>query len=216
MDRPEHLREDLFALLQAQLPFMHACARRIAQHPQDAEDLVHDVLLKLLQQPAQATTVQDLRPWLTRVLYHHWIDLMRRRALLREVPMGALSPPESGETEDHGFLACAAAGPEELAQHDQLHGLLAGAIRRLPRAQREVLQWHELDGLTLSEIARRQGVPINTLKSALTRGRLGLRRHLQQQLAGGAAHRSLLSATDGRRRRRRRKGRRAAAPRRQA
>jgi RNA polymerase sigma-70 factor (ECF subfamily) len=59
---------------------------------------------------------------------------------------------------------------------------LRAAIDALPREQRTVVELGHIGGLTLTEIAEREGVPLGTVKSRL---RLAMRK-LSDTLKGGA------------------------------
>ncbi|MEE6258348.1 SigE family RNA polymerase sigma factor [Plantactinospora sonchi] len=51
---------------------------------------------------------------------------------------------------------------------------LVAALRRLPDEQRESIVLHHLVDLPVAEVARQLGVPVNTVKTRLARGRRGL------------------------------------------
>jgi RNA polymerase sigma-70 factor (ECF subfamily) len=55
--------------------------------------------------------------------------------------------------------------------------LLAG-LKQLPEEQRDAIVLHYLVDLPLEEIALRQGVPLGTVKSRLSRGRRALAHRL--------------------------------------
>ena len=55
---------------------------------------------------------------------------------------------------------------------------MASALERLPRAQREALELNVLEGLGLDQVAERQRVSRDTVKTRISRARKGLRRML--------------------------------------
>ena len=62
--------------MQPHLEAMYRFAYRLAGQQQDAEDLVQDVVLKLYPRLSELESVEQLRPWLNRVLYRHFIDCL--------------------------------------------------------------------------------------------------------------------------------------------
>jgi RNA polymerase sigma-70 factor (ECF subfamily) len=65
--------------------------------------------------------------------------------------------------------------------------LLADALSRLPRDQREVLCMAFYDDLTQTQIAERTGMPLGTVKSHARRGLHRLRAGIEHARAGGRA-----------------------------
>lgn len=203
--------------VQPHLTALRSYARRLLGNDSDAEDLVQDVLLKLYRQPERLEAILEPRPWLLRVVYHQCIDWQRQRRLDRCIEFHGLM----GDADDAGAprgraWTSDAPGPEELADQGELRGLVAAALAQLPAIQREVLELHDVNGLTLPEIAARRRISINTLKSALSRGRCQLRAQLGlcvaaglQPAAGAAGFAS--HSRYGSHRRRRRRVREAAA-----
>src|SRR5574337_806976 len=58
---------------------LYRFAYRLARNRADAEDLVQDVLTKLYPRTDEMARVRDLKPWLLRVVYHQFVDELRRR-----------------------------------------------------------------------------------------------------------------------------------------
>lgn len=64
--------------------------------------------------------------------------------------------------------------PEPVLPPNEDAVLLAGALRRLPAAQRQALALHYLFDMSVRDIARETQVPAGTVKSWLSRGRARL------------------------------------------
>src|SRR5258708_14368480 len=67
-------------LLRPQVEYLYRLAWRFTGSVADAEDLVQDVLLKLYPRTRELVNIEQLRPWLARVLYRQYVDLVRQRA----------------------------------------------------------------------------------------------------------------------------------------
>src|SRR3989442_13998665 len=90
--RPAELNfEDL---LRPQVEYLYRLAWRFTGSVADAEDLVQDVLLKLYPRTRQLVDIEQLRPWLARVLYRQHVDLVRRPA---RSPIADLAAHPAGE-----------------------------------------------------------------------------------------------------------------------
>lgn len=153
---------------------VYALALRILCDPTGAEDVTHDVFLKLWWKPERYRAERgSLRAWLLSVAHNRAIDLWRHRQLgpRRFVtdepdsqPMGADASVDLGED---------AVRAEEVAR-------VRWALAQIPRAQREVIELAFLEGKTHVEISAELGEPLGTAK---TRIRLGMRK-LRALLAG--------------------------------
>jgi RNA polymerase sigma factor (sigma-70 family) len=142
----------------------------------DAEDVVQDVAVRLLESTELAEPIRDLSAYVYRALRNRVMDLYRRR---RTASFGQSLPEELPDAR----AAVPGAG-EELRQ-----GLFA-AIDRLPEAQRAVFLATELEGSSYRELSEKWGVPIGTLLARKHRAVKALRTalaHLQPEYLGGGA-----------------------------
>lgn len=165
------------ALVSPHLVRLYRLAYRFTGAPEDAEDLVQALLVKLIPQQQKLAQVEQLGPWLARSLYHLYVDQLRRRSI---------SPLDLGDGD--GGEALEALATEPTAPEDAVEQLLtqervAAAVAQLPDEQRMLIAWHDIEGYTLEELADRHHIPIGTLKSRLHRARARLRRMLMQPFA---------------------------------
>jgi RNA polymerase sigma-70 factor, ECF subfamily len=180
--------EHLFALL----PLLRRVALKLTRNPHDCEDLVQDVLLKVVEHRDRLADVQMLKPWLMRVVYHQFIDGYRRNAPLRNsVSLSEFADLEFSEHYDSPLDLETACGdqPDARFQQLQVDEAVRAAISRLPRDQQVLVDMHEIQGLSVPHIARQLSMSVNTIKSSLARARAGLRRRLDPMLEpdGGRA-----------------------------
>lgn len=163
------------------LPLLKRFALRLTGNPHDSEDLVQDVLLKLFERAERMDEVEALQPWLMRVMYYHFIDRRRRNAPLADhVSIDDVAEPEQGSGLGARWDTDGAGVPEDLVDRLQVADAVTMAIGRLPEQQRVLVRLHDIEGLTLPEIAAHFGLSINTVKSSLSRARLRLRSCLDQ------------------------------------
>jgi RNA polymerase sigma factor (sigma-70 family) len=135
----------------------------------DAEDVLQDVLSRLVEANRLLMPIDHLTGWLFRVARNRIADLFR------EAETEAREGPEVLE-----LLPSPDAGPEAArARRDRLQSL-ARAIAELPPDQRAVFLGHEIDGKSFKEMAAETGVGVNTL---LSRKRYAVL-HLRERLRG--------------------------------
>jgi len=146
---------------------VYSLALRTLGDPQAAEELVQEALLRVWR---QASSYQRGRgaptTWIFGIARNLAIDELRKRG----------SRPQSVGGDPDEQLAQLESGDDDPAEqafaHIQ-HEIVTGALGQLPPVQREVLELAYYSGLSQSEIARRLGDPLGTVK---TRMRLGLQR----------------------------------------
>lgn len=166
-------------LVQPHLEAMYRFAFRLSGQQQDAEDLVQDVVVKLYPRLGELESVEQLRPWLNRVLYRHFIDQVRRRGRRGEVTVSDMV--EDGRQVD--FLdSYAADSPEFIEQisAERLGPVLDEVLRTLSPDQRTLMLLHDVDGWSQDDIARVLEVPVGTVKSRVHRCRANLKKKLQE------------------------------------
>ncbi|MBR9971796.1 RNA polymerase sigma factor [Magnetospirillum sulfuroxidans] len=129
----------------------------------DAEDVVSDAVLRLLERADLLAEVENLTAYLFRAVGNSLTDLLRRHRRTEE-----LSPDQ----EDR------APGPDQNAQHQQWRDLLEAALAQLSLAEREVWVAVEVEGYTFRELAEQWGQPIGTLLSRKNRAEKTLKRLL--------------------------------------
>ena len=147
--------------------------------PDDAADLVQDVLHTLLRSLARFRGDASLSTW-TYVVARRACARRRKRGQ-RERPLDAPGYTHLRERAD------SSPGPAHRAERRELAARLEQAIGALPVAQREVLVMRDVEGLSADEVARALGLGVRAVKSRLHRARLALRERLAPYVLGGDA-----------------------------
>lgn len=158
--------------MRPQVEYLYRLAWRFTASVADAEDLVQDVLLKLYPRTQEMLGIQRLRPWLARVMYHQYVDSVRRRA---RSPVLQLVGGGDGEDDPLDKVPTTRDGPEEHAERSGLRDLILTALRQLNPEQRAVVTMHDVEGYSLEELETMLETPLGTLKSRLHRARHRLR-----------------------------------------
>lgn len=167
-------------LVQPHLEAMYRFAYRLSGQQQDAEDLVQDVVVKLYPRLEELEAIEQLRPWLNRVLYRHFIDEVRRRGRRADRPVSDVAEPGYQAT----FLDSYAADMPELTEQisaSRLKPIMDAVIRELSPDMRTLMLLHDVDGWSQEDIARVLGIPVGTVKSRVHRCRASLRKKLLER-----------------------------------
>jgi RNA polymerase sigma factor (sigma-70 family) len=159
-------------LLRPQVEYLYRLAWRFTGSVADAEDLVQDLLLKLYPRTAELYEIEQLRPWLARVLYRQFVDSVRQQA---RSPITVIADDRSdGENALDAFPA-AKDGPEDRAERSAWRERILAALQQLNPEQRAVVAMHDIEGYSLEELETILATPLGTLKSRLHRARQRLR-----------------------------------------
>lgn len=108
-------------------------------------------------------------PWLKTICYREYLALVKQqgKSFSFDVPDPEGEEKENTEPADQEVLRM----PEEVAARKELQTLLSETIRELPEGQRISMLRFYYDEAPIRAIAEELGVPENTIKSYLSRGR---------------------------------------------
>ena len=174
--------EQFEELLQPHLQQLYKLAYRFTGQRADAEDLVQDVVLKLYPRLQEIQKIEQLGPWLARVLYRHFVDRVRSK---QRSPLHLVDKDESVLDEHKDEMP----DPAENVETALLQNRLQDALNQLNEDQRALMILHDVEGYTLNEIHNMFDVSIGTLKSRLNRARSRLRELLKNMEPFGATKR---------------------------
>ena len=176
MARKRNIRQQEFtAFVRPHLERLYRFAYRLTGHREDAQDLVQDVLLKAYAQADRLADIEVPLTWLSRVLYNRFIDNQRRYSArrLRLVTHDLLSS-------DPDLAASNEQSPEDQAASEYDIKRLETALARLSDDHRLIINLHDVEGYTMTEIAEITGISLGTLKSRRHRARQRLQNILDE------------------------------------
>jgi RNA polymerase sigma-70 factor (ECF subfamily) len=155
----------------------------------DASDVVQQAILQAHENRAQfrGSTETEWLAWLRAILANVLALAGRKfdtraRDLDRECSLDADLGLSSSRLE--GLLAADQTSPSEQASRGEELLRLAQAIARLPEDQRQVVELHHLQGLSMAEVAERMGRTRPAVVGLLYRGIKQLRALLAEQEEG--------------------------------
>ena len=143
-------------------------AQRKLHDPMLAEDVVHDVFEAVISGRARFAGRSALRSWLTAILKHKIVDLVRQRAGLDSLDDGC---DEEGDARESPALRCPLPLPDEVAeQRQRLHRALR-RIDALPAKLRQVMQLRVLQDRPAREVCATLRISEDNLFVRLHRAR---------------------------------------------
>lgn len=145
-------------------PLRSFIGRRVAD-PSTAEDLVHDVFVKIHSQIGSLKQTEKLTSWIYQIARNAVIDFYRKRK--ETIPY----LDEETLFVDQERISDAA---------EKLVPGLRSMIEQLPPKYRETLKFADIEGIKYAEIATRMGISVSAVKSRVQRGR-GLLKNLLLQ-----------------------------------
>ncbi|MBI4618137.1 MAG: sigma-70 family RNA polymerase sigma factor [Planctomycetes bacterium] len=157
----------LAALYERHVDRVYRLVRRLVGDPARAEDVVHDVFVKVFEGIGRFEGRSNLETWIRRIAVHAAIDVRRARAPVTGEDLDSI--PER-RTVDPG---------DRLAQ-GELGLLLEEALACLSDRLRECLVLRETEGLSYQEIADALGTNVGTVMSRLHRARQEVRQFLKK------------------------------------
>jgi RNA polymerase sigma-70 factor, ECF subfamily len=156
--------EQLFAL---HGPALFRLARAILGSPDDAEDALQEVIVRVLRRPGRLDPARALRPYLWRIMTNECLSRLRRHK--REA---AALAEQAAQQASAGH--CSPAAPT--VQDVRL------ALATLAPRQRVAITLVGFDGLDLQSASRAMGCSVGALKSHLHRARGKLKARLDEHL----------------------------------
>jgi RNA polymerase sigma factor (sigma-70 family) len=131
-----------------------------------SEDVVQDVILKILDRPDILAPITDLSAYIFRALRNRVIDHYR------SPDRGTVSLDREDENGLSLFdvIPDSRYNPEDSYNRCAQYRLVFGLIRELPPSQMEIIVETEFNGRTFRELSRHWGIPLGTLLARKSRG----------------------------------------------
>jgi RNA polymerase sigma-70 factor, ECF subfamily len=139
-------------------------AYRLTGNPDDAADLVQDVLLRV-RKGLSSYVPGSFDGWLWRITRNAFLDGVRKRNRRPTIPF-----PDDDRT-----LIATSPSPDEVLASVRLSDDIQSALLKLPLDFRECVVLCDVVGLTYEEIAQATESPVGTVRSRIHRGRKMLR-----------------------------------------
>jgi RNA polymerase sigma-70 factor (ECF subfamily) len=151
-------------------PMALGLALRIVRDPLEAEDVVHDAFVAIVERAAQYRAERgSVVAWLVATVRNLSLDRTRRRIRRAQITEEELRYEPTEIVPD----------PQVLSEAAREHVAVRAALSRLSPSQRETLEIAFFEGLSYPEIAEREKIPLGTVKSRAARALTALREALE-------------------------------------
>lgn len=160
----------------------------VCGHPEDAEDVMQDALMKTYQYVSRIQEPEAFRTWLYKTVRN--ACLMKRRRRVDE-PAHYVSLEQGGVTDDGELQAVAV--PDHGRPQDQqvmdawIGDRLRRALAALPPPYRAIVVMREVEGLSTREVATILQITEANVKTRLHRARVMMRQELGDAIAPSGA-----------------------------
>jgi RNA polymerase sigma-70 factor (ECF subfamily) len=153
-------------------------ARRYARHPQLAEDIAQETLIRAYRGLQQFRGDSSFYTWLYRITVNSARSEIAARQ--RDRLMVSLEGPRGTGVEENSIYLTDANTPELTAVADEIRDTVNTALDALPAEQRRAIALREIDGLSYEEIAVATDTPLGTVRSRIFRARETIDQHLRR------------------------------------
>ena len=162
------------ASIEACIPALRRYARVLLHGSQDADDLVHDTLLRALDKLSAQRDDAAVRPWLFAIMHNLFVSQKRREKIWRQSTLPIDAEATAVPVREHQ--------EDALRWHD-----LVRVFNTLPEEQRAVLLLVSIENFSYAEVARVLRIPLGTVMSRLARARGRLRGLTQGEIVAAPA-----------------------------
>lgn len=166
--------------------YVYTLALRVVRDRQDAEEVVQETFLSLVEHLKDFREHSTFRTWLVRIATNHALKVLRRRRSHREVRLDIAGSDERRALPRPEFIAPWRDEPMHLAQMRETRRLLTEATDVLGEKYRLVFLLRDVEGLSTEQTAEALGITEANVKVRLLRARLMLRERLTRALGDPA------------------------------
>ncbi len=167
---------------------VYSLALRMLRHRQDAEDVVQQTFLSMVEHLSGFREESSFTTWLMRIATHAALKVIRKRRGLDTISLEAAAEAAGqGEAIPHPeFIADWREAPHELIARGETGQLLDEALNRLDEKHRLVFILRDVQDLSVRETAQALALSEANVKVRLLRARLTLREQLTRVLGDPA------------------------------
>ena len=158
---------DLAAIVDAYSTLLFRVANSVLRSRTEAEDVVQDVFLRVLEHRLSLSTVRDMRVWLIRIVWNLALDRRRRKR-----------PEQLDEVFARSLAGATMPADTAMEEAQHLQSVLR-EIERLPKRERHVLLLSAIEELGTAEIAAVLRRSESAVRALLSRARGRLKERLE-------------------------------------
>ena len=153
------------ALFDKYVPMLRAVCLRYATNTADADDLLQEGFIKILDNISKYTEKGSFTAWIKKIVVNNAINYYRKQTKYRfdeiNENLHSFDDDEQSDNKIETRILDANIDPEQIIE----------IFRDLPDGYRMVLNLYVIDGYSHNEIAEKLGISVSTSKSQLSRAR---------------------------------------------
>ncbi len=161
---------DLATLVETYSSLLFRVAHSVVRSRSEAEDVVQDVFVRVLENRRRLLEVREMRVWLIRIAWNLALDRRRR-----------IRPEQFDEGFAEGLVSRELPADEALNEARRMRAVLR-EMEKLPKAERHVLLLSVTDELGTAEMAEILGRSESAVRALLFRARTRLRERLEGEV----------------------------------
>lgn len=160
---------------------VYGVAYRILGQAQDAEDVVQQTFLSLIEHIDTFRGESSVSTWVLRIATNFALKVLRKK---RGLPTASIPEQDEsfGSVPHPDYIAQWRETPDSLLQRKELRSLLDRVINELDDKHRVVFVLRDIEGLSTQETAETLGLSESNVKIRLLRARMQLRERLTREL----------------------------------
>ncbi|WP_419804670.1 RNA polymerase sigma factor [Terriglobus sp.] len=166
---------DIAALVERHATLLFRVAHSVLRNQHEAEDVVQDTFVRVLQHRRDLPAVRDERVWLLRIAWNLALDRRRR-----------VRPDQMDSPFAEMLAARLVPADRALEEAERLRRVLL-AMDALPRAERAALLLSAVDEMSTAEVAAVIGKSESAVRALLFRARTRLKERLTEMERKGGA-----------------------------
>ncbi len=150
--------------------FVYNIALRMTSDPHDAEDITQEAFIDAFRAWDRFRGDSQVSTWLYRIAMNRSLMKLRKEKRSRQITQEGLEDQDVVDWRE---------GPERAALTSELRNRLEDGLHLLPKELRAAVVLRDVQGLSTTEAADALGITESAMKARLHRGRIILRKHLE-------------------------------------
>ncbi|MBC7920416.1 MAG: RNA polymerase sigma factor [Ferruginibacter sp.] len=142
-------------------------AVRLTGNPEDAEDIVQEVLIRVWNRRQEVDTYRNVEAWCMRLVKNRFLDGVKSK---RHRTTGRMAEDEDVPVHTHT--------PYQVTELNDTMQQVNRLIEALPLRQKQVIHLRDVEGYPYQEIAEMLEMDLNQVKVNLFRARTAIRKRL--------------------------------------
>lgn len=150
---------------------LYFVAKRYLKDDSLAEDAIQDIFLKLWSKRKELDKSQSLKGFLFTMLKNHLLNMLRKQDNRRKVQEGYKKLAQNKKIRSL---------TEEEIVYAEYQDIISRGLQKLSPAKRKVFKMRSFEGLSNSEVAKKNNVSVHTVKTQFYLGSKFIRNYLKK------------------------------------